>query len=118
MGILVVGINTEFMVLLTSRYEEEKQKGLLPNEAMVVAAAKMGRAIIATGITTLGGFGVLIASSFPMMSDFGVVTVAGVALCMISAIVVMPPLMVWWDNLMAGRRAKKQALTADFTGKK
>ena len=109
LGILVVGINTEFMVLLTSRYEEEKANGLLPNEAMVVAASKMGRAIIATGITTLGGFGVLIASSFPMMSDFGIVTVAGVALCMISAIVVMPPLMVWWDNLMARRRAKKQA---------
>jgi len=109
LGILVVGINTEFMVLLTSRYEEEKSKGLLPYEAMVVAASKMGRAIIATGITTLGGFGVLIASSFPMMSDFGIVTVAGVALCMISAIVVMPPLMVWWDNLMARRRIKKGA---------
>ncbi|MBT3364012.1 MAG: RND family transporter [Chloroflexi bacterium] len=99
MGILVVGINTEFMVLLTSRYEEEKANGLIPSEAMEVAASKMGRAIIATGITTLGGFGVMMASSFPMMSDFGVVTVAGVALCMISAIIVMPPLMVWWDNL-------------------
>jgi len=113
LGILVVGINTEFMVLLTSRYEEEKTDGLSPREAMVVAASKMGRAIIATGITTLGGFAVLIASSFPMMSDFGIVTVAGVALCMISAIVVMPPLMVWWDNLIARRRAKKQAVEAD-----
>ncbi len=107
MGILVVGINTEFMVLLVSRYEEEKANGLPPTGAMVVAVSRMGRAIIATGITTLGGFGVLIASSFPLMRDFGIVTVAGVALCMISAIVVMPPLMVWWDNLMAKRRAKK-----------
>ncbi|MFC1998225.1 RND family transporter [Chloroflexota bacterium] len=118
LGILVVGINTEFMVLLTSRYEEEKANGLLPHGAMVEAVSKMGRAIIATGITTLGGFGVLIASSFPMMSDFGVVTVAGVALCMISAIVVMPPLMAWWDNLMAGRRTKKQVAVADLPGKK
>jgi hypothetical protein len=118
LGILVVGINTEFMVLLTSRYEEEKVNSLSPSEAMVVAVSKMGRAIIATGITTLGGFGVLIASSFPMMSDFGVVTVAGVALCMISAIVVMPPLMVWWDNLIARRRTKKRAAVADFTSKR
>jgi hydrophobe/amphiphile efflux-3 (HAE3) family protein len=118
LGILVVGINTEFMVLLTSRYGEEKVKSLSPSEAMVVAISKMGRAIIATGITTLGGFGVLIASSFPMMSDFGVVTVAGVALCMISAIVVMPPLMVWWDNLVSRRRAKEGAAAADFTSKR
>lgn len=107
MGILVVGINTEFMVLLTSRYEEEKAKGLIPHDAMIQAVTKMGRAIVTTGITTLGGFGVLIASSFPIMSDFGIVTMSGVALCMISAIVVMPPLMVWWDNLVQRRRVKK-----------
>ena len=114
LGILVVGINTEFMVLLVSRYEEEKANGLSFNEAMVVAVSKMGRAIVATGITTLGGFGVLIASSFPMMRDFGIVTVSGVALCMISTILIMPPLLVWWDNMVARRRAKNEAASEDL----
>ena len=108
LGILIVGVNTEFMVLLSSRYEEEKKNGELPHNAMVIAAAKMGRAIIATGVTTLAGFGVLIASKFVMISDFGIVTAVGVFLCLLSTIVVMPPLMVWWDEWRARRRTSKQ----------
>jgi predicted RND superfamily exporter protein len=60
LGVIIIGINTEFMVLLTSRYEEERQKGEPPERAMVTAASKMGRAIVTTGLTTLAGFGVVV----------------------------------------------------------
>jgi len=103
LGVITTAIGTEFMVLLTSRYEEEKSKGEAPHQAMLTAVAKMGRAIVTTGVTTLGGFGVLIASNFVLMRDFGIVTVIGIFLCLISTIIVMPPLMVGWDN----RKARK-----------
>jgi predicted RND superfamily exporter protein len=93
------------MVLLTSRYEEEKSLGEAPRQAMSTAVTKMGRAIVTTGVTTLGGFGVLIASNFVIIRDFGIATVIGIFLCLISAIIVMPPLMVWWDE----RRVRKES---------
>jgi hydrophobe/amphiphile efflux-3 (HAE3) family protein len=98
LGVITTAIGTEFMVLLTSRYEEEKSRGEPPRQAMLTAVSKMGRAIVTTGITTLGGFGVLIASNFVLIRDFGIVTVIGIFLCLISTIIVMPPLMVWWDT--------------------
>jgi predicted RND superfamily exporter protein len=98
LGVITTAIGTEFMVLLTSRYEEEKSRGEPPRQAMLTAVSKMGRAIVTTGITTLGGFGVLIASNFVLIRDFGIVTVTGIFLCLISTIIVMPPLMVWWDT--------------------
>jgi len=98
MGVIVIGIGTEFMVLLLGRYEEEKQKGAAPGEAMVTALSKIGRAIVVTAITTLGGFGVLIASNFVMIRDFGIAAVISVLLCLISTITVMPPLIVWLDK--------------------
>ncbi|MCX6012271.1 MAG: hydrophobe/amphiphile efflux-3 (HAE3) family transporter [Chloroflexi bacterium] len=107
LGVVIVGINTEYMVLLVSRYDEEKNKGEPPTEAMITAASKMGRAIIASGLTTLGGFGVLIASKFVMMHDFGIVTLVGILMCMITTIIVMPPLMVWWDNWRLKRKLLK-----------
>ncbi|HEX79084.1 MAG TPA: RND family transporter, partial [Dehalococcoidia bacterium] len=64
LGIIIIGICTEFMVLLMGRYEEERRLGLQPGEAMVTALTKIGRAIVTTAMTTLGGFGVLIASDF------------------------------------------------------
>ena len=109
LGIIIVGINTEFMVLLTSRYEEEKRKGESPRRAMVIASSRMGRAIVTTGLTTLAGFGVLVASNFVMIRDFGVVTIIGVFLCLVSTIVVMPPLIVWFDERSARKRLSKQS---------
>jgi hydrophobe/amphiphile efflux-3 (HAE3) family protein len=107
LGVITTAIGTEFMVLLSSRYEEEKARGESPRLAMLTAASKMGRAVVTTGVTTLGGFGVLIASNFPMVRDFGIATVIGIFLCLVSTMLVMPSLMVWWDERMALRRAKK-----------
>ncbi len=83
LGVLVIGIGTEFIVLLLGRYEEEKQRqGLLPHDAMVVAISRTGRAIVTTALTTLGGFGVLIASDFVLIRDFGIATTISLLLCL------------------------------------
>ncbi|MGD9143320.1 MAG: hydrophobe/amphiphile efflux-3 (HAE3) family transporter, partial [Dehalococcoidia bacterium] len=98
LGVLIIGICTEFMVLLMGRYDEEKKRGLSPRDAMVTALAKIGRAIVTTAITTLGGFGVLIASNFVMIRDFGIATVVGVFLCMVITMTVMPGLIVRYEE--------------------
>ncbi len=98
LGVLVIGICTEFMVLLMGRYDEEKRSGLSPELAMVTAISRIGRAIVTTALTTLGGFGVLIVSNFVMIRDFGIVTVIGVFLCLIITLTVMPGLIVWYDQ--------------------
>ena len=104
LGVLIIGVGTEFIVLLLGRYEEEKQKnGSSPHEAMVIAIAKTGRAIVTTALTTLGGFAILIISNFTFIRDFGVATTVGVFLCLISSLVVMPPLVVWWDKRVTSR---------------
>jgi uncharacterized protein len=106
LGVLTTAIGTEFMVLLASRYEEEKSLGQPPREAMLTAATKMGRAIVITGVTTLGGFGVLTASNFVMIQNFGIITLVGIFLCVISSIIVMPALMVWFDERKYPNSAK------------
>ena len=87
------------MVLLIGRYSEEKNNGLLPEEAMVTAISKIGRAITTTAMTTLGGFGVLIASNFVVIREFGIATVLGLLLCLVITITVMPGIIVWYDKL-------------------
>ena len=106
MGVIIIGICTEFMVLLMGRYEEEKQQGQPAREAMVTAIAKIGRAIVTTAFTTLGGFGVLIASNFVMIRDFGIATVVGVFLCLVITLTVMPGVIVWFDSRTEKRLAR------------
>lgn len=109
MGVLIVGIGTEFMVLLIGRYSEERKTGKNPKEAMLTAISRIGRAIVVTALTTLGGFGVLMASDFVLIRDFGVATVLSVFFCLISTVVVMPPLIVWTDERRDRRLQKKKA---------
>lgn len=107
LGVIVIGICTEFMVILTGRYEEEKANGLSPEDAMTTTISRIGRAITTTAVTTLGGFGILIVSDFVLIRDFGIATLLGVLLCLIMTIAVMPGIIVWYDKLKLRRAAKK-----------
>jgi predicted RND superfamily exporter protein len=98
LGALVIAIGTEFTVLLLSRYWEERSKGISHDRAMEEAVAKVGRAITASALTVAGGFGALIASSFPALRDFGIVTVVDVVFALIVTLTVVPALARWLDR--------------------
>lgn len=95
MSALIVGIGTEFAVLLLERFWEELGRGEEPREAMSRAVSRIGRAIAASGLTVTAGFGALLASSFPALREFGAVTVIDILLALVATIVVVPPLALW-----------------------
>jgi hydrophobe/amphiphile efflux-3 (HAE3) family protein len=95
MSALIIGVGTEFAVLLLERFWEELGRGVEPREAMKQAVSRIGRAIAASGLTVVAGFGALMASSFPSIREFGVVTVIDVLLALVATIVVVPPLALW-----------------------
>ena len=109
MGALIIGIGTEFTILLMMRYYEERDKGKAPHEAMTTAITRIGRAIIASGLTVIGGFGaLLIAQNFPVLRSFGLLTMIDVFLALISTLVVLPALIVWIDSWREKRRLPRQ----------
>ncbi len=91
-GPLVVATCAEFSVLLVDRYSEERRKGLDPGESTRVAAQRTGRAFFTSALTTLGGFAVLMFSTLPLLSDFGVVVTINIAVALLAALVVVPPM--------------------------
>jgi len=97
-GPLVIASCTEFSVLILGRYLEERQRGLSPQEATDRASARTGRAFFTSALTTIFGFGVLVFSALPLLSDFGLIVTMNVAVALLSALVVMPPLLVWADT--------------------
>ncbi|MDW3217562.1 MAG: MMPL family transporter [Acidimicrobiales bacterium] len=97
-GPLVIATCTEFSVLILGRYLEERQRGLSPQEATDRASARTGRAFFTSALTTIFGFGVLVFSALPLLSDFGLIVTMNVAVALLSALIVMPPLLVWADT--------------------
>ena len=94
-GPLVIASCAEFSVLILGRYLEERQRGHAPREATDTAASRTGRAFFTSAMTTIGGFAVLIGSALPLLRDFGIIVTMNVAVALLAALVVMPPLMVW-----------------------
>lgn len=97
-GPLVIATCAEFAVLILGRYLEERQTGLTPREASDKAAGRTGRAFFTSAMTTIGGFAVLIGSALPLLRDFGIIVTMNVAIALLAALVVMPPLSVWVDE--------------------
>ncbi|HEY7626934.1 MAG TPA: MMPL family transporter, partial [Ilumatobacteraceae bacterium] len=91
-GPLVVATCAEFSVLLIARYAEERDRGLDPEASTHVAAQHTGRAFFTSALTTLGGFAVLMFSTLPLLADFGMVVTINIAVALLSALVIVPPL--------------------------
>jgi len=97
-GPLVIAACTEFTSLILLRFVEERARGLEPQEAVDVVAARTGRAFIVSGMTAIAGVAVLAFSSLPLLRDFGQIVAMNVAVALLSALVVLPPLLVWAEN--------------------
>jgi hypothetical protein len=112
LGALTVGIGAEYTVIVMERYYEEKAAGAGPLDAVETAAARVGKAITVSGLTTVFGFSALLLSPFPIVSDFGFLTVGVVALTLVAALLVMPPTLVTLDAVAADLRRRRAARAA------
>jgi hydrophobe/amphiphile efflux-3 (HAE3) family protein len=97
-GPLVIAACTEFTSLILLRHLEERERGLSPIEAAHVAESRTGRAFVASALAIITGVVVLVASPLPLLRDFGLITSVNVAVALLSALVVLPPIMIWADD--------------------
>jgi hydrophobe/amphiphile efflux-3 (HAE3) family protein len=97
-GPLVAATAGEFTILILGRYLEERQRGLPPAQATEVASMRTGRAFFVSVLTTAAGFAVLMLSALPLLADFGLIVAVNVSIALLSALIVLPPLLVWADR--------------------
>ncbi len=97
MGALIIGLGVEYFLLVMTRYYEERDRGHDPYESMRVAVSRVGVALISSGATTMGGFGALMLSSFPVLQTFGTVTVMIFALLLMLTFTLLPAVLVPLD---------------------
>ena len=108
LGALVIAIATEFSVILSARFREERERGLSVGEALRVTYERTGAAVLASGVTAIAGFAVLpIADpierifggrAIPMLTEFGLVTVVDLAVALLGVMIVLPAALVWMES--------------------
>ena len=98
LGALVIAIATEFSVLLSARYYEERAAGGSLGEALRRAFSRTGAAVTASGITAIAGFAVLMFTNIRMLRDFGLVTVFDLGVALLGVLLVLPAALVWAEG--------------------
>ena len=94
LGTLVIAISTEFSVLLSERFAQERAAGHPPAVALARTYRSTGMAVIASGITAIVGFGVLVLSDITMLRDFGLVTLIDLTVSLAGVLLVLPAVLV------------------------
>jgi len=98
LGALVIAIATEFSVLLSARYSQEREAGRSVGEALRRTYARTGIAVLASGVTAIAGFAALIATEIRMLRDFGFVTVVDLGVALLGVMIVLPATLVWAEG--------------------
>ncbi|MFZ2182987.1 MAG: RND family transporter [Methanothrix sp.] len=88
LGALVLGVGSEYAILMMERFYEELANVGNPFDALKITANRIGSALVASGMAVIFGFGALIASPFNIISNFGVVTVMSVVLALVTTFTV------------------------------
>ncbi len=107
LGALILGVGSEYAVLTMERFYEEKAKTTDNIKALKIAVGSIGAAIVASGLTTVFGFSALIASPFPINSNFGTVTVLSVLFALFVTFTVFPVLLIRLEYWREKRDAAK-----------
>ncbi|MFB3764028.1 MAG: hydrophobe/amphiphile efflux-3 (HAE3) family transporter [Methanotrichaceae archaeon] len=94
LGALVLGVGSEYAILMMERFYEELNNIGDPYEALGITANRIGSALVASGMTVVFGFAALIASPFNILSNFGLVTVLSVVFALTTTFTVFVVLMI------------------------
>jgi len=93
---LTVGLGIDYAIHIIERYREEIEHKS-ESQAIEATIKFTGSSILISGLTTICGFGVLLLSPMPLVSNFGLITAATILYSIIIAIFVLPS-MIWTSN--------------------
>ncbi|TSD08628.1 RND family transporter [Haloglomus irregulare] len=100
MSSIALGVGVDYGVHVFERYEHEVKHGASDRAAASTAVAKLARPVLGSSLTTIFGFGVLTVSRFPVLANFGLVTVFAIGLALAGAFLVLPASLVLVPGLV------------------
>lgn len=105
--ILQLAVSLDYVVFLSHRFDDFKQGGMPPKQAIRLAMLASGKSISASMLTTLFGFVALIFMKFRIGGDMGINLVKGVLLSFACAMIFLPALLLVGGGLIDKTRHRR-----------
>ena len=108
---IILGLSIDFIILLYSRYLEERNADLGVQEAMQKSLTHTGPGVFTGAVTTTAAYYALLLSDFRGVKELGLLTGTGILLSLGCAFFLFPALVAWRER-GKGRRNRLQPVSS------
>jgi hydrophobe/amphiphile efflux-3 (HAE3) family protein len=106
MSSMALGVGIDYGIHVYERFEEEVLEGASSVDAVVTSLERLARPVLGSSITTMAGFGVLIFSRFPVLSNFGKTVVLVILTSLVATFVILPAVLTAVTMVRDGARCR------------
>jgi uncharacterized protein len=100
---MLMGLGTDFTIVMYARYVEERQGGKTLQEALGLMMGATAFGVFTGAITSAGTFYAMCITEYKGLRDFGFLVGTGILLCLVAILFLLPAMIAWNE----GRRRKK-----------
>ena len=111
-GVLQLAVSMDYSIFLLHRFQEMREEGQAPKEAMINALCKSTGSILSSGLTTVLGFAALILMRFKIGPDMGLAMAKAIFLSLITVFVLFPVVLLYCYPLID--KTKHKSFLPDF----
>jgi predicted RND superfamily exporter protein len=104
---MLMGLGTDFTIVMYGRYIEERHKGLPLDAAMQKVFGSSAFGVFTGAVTSAGTFYAMCVTEYKGLKDFGFLVGTGILLCMVAILFLLPAMIAWND----GVRKRKTPVT-------
>ena len=116
-AIFQLAVSIDYSIFLLHTYTAYKESGIEIHEAMKLAVKDAARSIFASGATTAVGFIVLVTMEFTVGADVGLVLTKGILCSLATVLLLMPTLIIRFNDIIDKTRHKPFFGSFDWLGK-
>ena len=113
-SVLQLAVSMDYSIFLLHRFAEFRTQGMGVKQAMTQAMSKAFSSILASGLTTILGFGALLFMRFKLGPDMGIVLAKGIVFSLLSVLFLLPVITVFTYKVID--KTHHRSFLPSFTG--
>ncbi len=113
-AVVLMGLGIDFNIHVISAFQDARSRGESPGQSVLSMYHHSGNGIVIGALTTALAFLTMLVSRNSGMKEFGFVAGTGVLLTMLSALIVLPPMLILRERFSSKKKQQKEVKAVSF----
>ena len=111
---MLMGLGTDFTIVMYARYVEERQAGKTLEEALSLMMGNTAFGVFTGAITSAGTFYAMCVTEYKGLKDFGFLVGSGILLCLVAILFLLPAMIAWNEGRPRRKDVSKKLYLHSF----